>query len=313
MGDIMQTTSTNIQTLVDEYLTFLLERRNRRPLTVQTYRHALKHFVRWCEHNQLTLEGLEPDDIEAFGWRTLRNGGMPSAATARASMVATKKFLDWCVARKHIPITGHLDLVTPSQPDSVPNPIADTLWRALWGSDLCPDDRLWLGDAYWLGRRRYEIVTTRPEGVLPELQQIRFERKRGKIRQIEYQAVCQWLSGELPWLTEGWTEWVQLLEETSEQRSGERYLSVYAETGQPDLDGNRLTKRLWKLCDAAGLERFGPHRLRHSACTNFFRAGVEPAVIQNLMGHESFDTTRGYMSISGYLQRGLDRKAQANG
>lgn len=301
-------TETDLRTLTDDYLDFCEHRRGLRPLTLRSYRFTLTDWADWCDAKHLTLEAASPDDVEDFGWRPKkRDGQRPSRATARRDMVAVKRFIEWCVARRGVDSVAHMEIVTPPTADSSPNPIADEEWRAIWKSPLGLDDRLWLGDAYFLGRRRYEIVTTRPSDIDVDDATMRFERKRGKIREIEYRAVTEIVARTLPWLTEGWEEWADYLEWSAQTRAGEPHLCVYSTAGDPNLDGNRLNKRLNRICEREGLKPVNPHRLRHSAITNFFRAGLPESVIMSIAGHESFNTTKGYMSVSGYLQRHLDQ------
>lgn len=298
--------------LVNDFLDFCEKRRNMRPLTVKTYRRTLEDFVQWTGPDGIrsSLEELGPDDVEDFGWRTTKRGLTPSPSTARKEMAALVQFLKWCAARRNVATTAHLSVVSPSIPDRQPRPIADDVWRRIWMSDLFVDDRLMLGDAYFLGRRRMEIVTTAPSAVDVGTQMLTFARKGGKTRSIEYAAVPAIQARSLPWLFEGWEDWVALLEATAAFRADEKHLSVFAEADDVFLDGNRLTKRLHAICAQVGVERFGPHRLRHSAATNLFRAGVPAEVVQNIMGHESFDTTTTYMSVAGFLQRKLEGAKQ---
>ena len=59
------------------------------------------------------------------------------------------------------------------------------------------------------------------------------------------------------------------------------------------------TKSLWmmvgRVCDRAGVKRFGPHALRHGFATRFLReSGHDIVSLQRLLGHASIETTRAY-------------------
>ena len=61
-------------------------------------------------------------------------------------------------------------------------------------------------------------------------------------------------------------------------------------TGEPTKNTSYDT-HLYKLCDKAGIKRISMHDLRHTYATRAIEAGIQPKVLQKLLGHSSIKTT----------------------
>ncbi|MFP4350248.1 MAG: tyrosine-type recombinase/integrase [Desulfococcaceae bacterium] len=54
-----------------------------------------------------------------------------------------------------------------------------------------------------------------------------------------------------------------------------------------------------RMCDRAGVKRFGFHAIRHLTATILYNRGYEVAIIQSILRHKSPNTTERYLKTLG--------------
>lgn len=84
-------------------------------------------------------------------------------------------------------------------------------------------------------------------------------------------------------------------------------------TGEPAKNSSYDT-HLYKLCDEAGINRFCMHALRHTYATRAIESGMQPKVLQKLLGHASIQTTMDrYVHVTTDSMDQAVRQFQLNG
>ena len=86
------------------------------------------------------------------------------------------------------------------------------------------------------------------------------------------------------------------------------YMKKRGDDGLPALfvgkKGMRLSSRdlidmMHGWCDRIGIERIGPHRLRHHFAATLICAGGSPVILKELLGFAGWDTVLKYIPLSG--------------
>jgi len=84
----------------------------------------------------------------------------------------------------------------------------------------------------------------------------------------------------------------QILEYTDRRTGRQMYFCMHDlvfvnyRTGEP-IKNSSYDTHLYKLCEKAGIAPFGMHALRHTYATRAIERGMQPKVLQQLLGHAS--------------------------
>lgn len=296
--------------------------------TLTAYSHVVTNYVNHVGVHRVLSGSVTGDEVDAFLNRPRRPGGSrtrtvePAAATRQRDRIALNTFYKWLGSR--IAVRSPMMNVGVPKVDNIdPNPVSDDTWMKVWDVDMERADRAWLGLAFVSGLRRSEIASVSPSQFDCSRGQVRIVGKGQKGRIVEYREMAHIISDEMPWL--GANLWLPELDWLIDRRGGERVLIPWDTPATEQArfrasitqewvpDSKVLWRRLSSISRRAGVstDDCAPHRLRASAATNLFRAGVPELLVATLLGHASLDTTRRYIATSGQL--GAWRRQRSGG
>ena len=138
---------------------------------------------------------------------------------------------------------------------------------------------------YGTGMRKGEVVRLDLEDINPKAGEIFIKGAKGyKERLIPLGKMVK--ERLLDWI-ENWRKWFV---------SSDSERAVFVNEDGIRISEYLIGSRMTKYLKRSGLERkgFSPHSLRHSCATHLLENGADIRFVQELLGHESLETTAGY-------------------
>jgi integrase/recombinase XerD len=269
------------------------------PATCAMRLWALRAFLKWTHERHLTQpQAVTKSVLESYQhllWQQTQANGRPlSVATQRGRLGTVQLFFAWLCRQNHLSANPSVDLELPRKPHrSLPKALSAEEMAAVLA---IPDVRDPLGVRgrailelfYATGIRRTELVQL-------DLADVQWSNglvwvrkgKGGKDRVVPLGAHAS------HWLERYLLECRSRLEVSATERA--LFLTGYGERFSPGFLGNWVRRTLV----AAGLERPGScHLFRHSCATHMLEHGADIRFIQQLLGHESLETTQIYTEVS---------------
>src|SRR6266496_1892368 len=281
------------------FVDFLLNQKHSSPRTLATYRDAFRLLLRFVHETHgvepaaLSIENLDAPIILAFLDHIERQRAN-SIRSRNARLAAIRSFFRFVQMREPAAVaTASRVLAIPVKRTErklvgyLTRPEIDALLSAadLTNWDGRRDHALLL-TLYNTGARVSEIIAVcRGDILLDAPASLKLHGKGRKERAVPL-----------------WTKTAQVLRSWFQElgdRSGEfAFPSARARSlsrhGVSFLLG-RLADRAVKACPSLSNKQITPHVIRHSTAMHLLQSGVDPAVIALWLGHESVETTHGYI------------------
>ena len=287
--------------LLDQYLSYLVVVKGRSPLTAEEYRvdnNMLFEFMKRKRGvTQETLEKRDFSDVDIDFIKSISVGDMyefitycgevrkVTTATRARKIVSIRQFWKYLKSKAHL-LENNVaeELETPKLPKRMPKYLSlDESIRLLIESEKNPRDYCILTIFLNCALRLTELVNLNIEQVMEEAIQI--IGKGNKERRIFHtpatkKAIAAWMEKRI----------------TMNPQTNALFITKH---------GTRITSKgvqdiVKKYLKKAGLGDRGlsTHKLRHTAATTMFRYGhVDIRTLQQILGHESLNTTQIYTAV----------------
>ena len=257
------------------------------PHTLRAYAGDLADYCRWLEER-----GLEPRSADRA---TLRRYAAALGARGLAPATRARRLSAVRALHRRLETTGVTDRDPAAEvpgprrrrrlPETMKARDAATLLDAPWPEGpLGLRDRALLELLYGCGLRVSEVCGLDLDDVGPR--EVRAHGKGSKTRLLPIggpalDAVAAWRAHGRPEL---------------ERPDSPRALLLSARGRR--LDPTAVRRALARRLQAVGLDRRGPHALRHAYATHLLEGGGDLRAIQELLGHASLGTTEIYTHVS---------------
>jgi len=282
----------------DAYLESLASR-NFAPGTLRSRRDTLNEFLSWAAERELTRASqITRPILESYQrslWRHVKaNGQRLGWSTQRNRLGALKDFFRW-LARQNVLVhnpASELELPRPEKrlPQDVLTlaQVEKLLAVPDVGDPLGVRDRALLELFYSTGIRRAELCRLELSDVNTERRTLHVRQGKGKKDRVVPAG-----ARALAWLERYLQDVRPRL--CLDTRTPALFLTGYGDAFNPDV----LSRMVSGWLKQAGLSRKGGcHTLRHACATHMLEHGADVRFIQQLLGHESLDTTAIYTEVS---------------
>lgn len=262
---------------------------------VATQRAYLDAVKKLAQHYRRSPEGISEEELRAYFLHLTRTERC-APGTLRIA-IAGVRFLFAITLQKHWPVLG---LLRAEKERKLPTVLSQSEVRSILHQVRVPVYRVCLQTIYGCGLRISEGVAVEVQGIDGERKVLRIRGKGNKDRQVplseptleSFRAFWK-LHRSQPWL------FPARMQPRASQRNG-------------PVDVTAVRCAFHAALEASGVRKPATvHSLRHSYATHLLEAGVQLRLIQEILGHNSPQTTAIYTHLTGEVRAQLVDPLQA--
>lgn len=285
-GGSLEGARTRVTEALDDFL-YDLEAQGR-GLTAQSYRSALKPLRALDAH----VAEVTPADLRRLMAQRQSEVARSTLLTFYASL---RSFFRWCVEQGILATSPASYVKGPKAEPPAHRYLTAAQLRALYAASRDDGDRLILLLCGGSGLRSAEFLGLRWRDIDLEHGVMRVFGKGRKWRELAVEAPT-----------------ARILARWREQGRRHGLSGAGADSVAPVASRSALLRRVWELCDRAGIPRCTVHMLRHSFAVAFLlESGEDAFTLQTLLGHASPVMTGYY--VRAVRQSAAVRKQRAVG
>ena len=278
-----------VDQLVEEYRLHLVRDRGLAAGSVELYLAQVRRFAStWWPGDEIDLAALDAECVIAL---VRREVGRLNVAAAKTVVCALRSFLRFLHAtgRTERPLAEAVPSVADMRRGSIPRYLAvGTVGQLMNSCDTATAmgrrDLAILAMLARLGLRAGEVAGLRLEDLDWRAGEVVIA---GKGRRVE----------RMPLPAEVGEAIVAYLRDGRPRGGDGRTVFLGVDAPHRPLSRGGIKSVVYHACVQAGLERVGPHRLRHTVGTEALRAGASMAEVAQLLRHHRLETTAIYAKV----------------